>query len=206
MSKMKIGVLASGRGSNLQAVMDQIADCKLDAEIVVVLSDKENSFALKRAQGKGITGITVLKNAFTSQIEFETALVENLKKYGTELVVLAGFMRVLSSYFIQQFPNRIINIHPSLLPSFPGLHAQKQALEYGVKFSGCTVHFINEEVDGGPIISQALVSVIEGDTEESLADRILVEEHRLLPEAIQNFILGKIEIQGRKTVIRKGGK
>jgi len=206
MSKMKIGVLASGRGSNLQAVMDQIADCKLDAEIVVVLSDKENSFALKRAQGKGITGITVLKNAFTSQIEFETALVENLKKYGTELVVLAGFMRVLSSYFIQQFPNRIINIHPSLLPSFPGLHAQKQALEYGVKFSGCTVHFVNEEVDGGPIISQALVSVIEGDTEESLADRILVEEHRLLPEAIQNFILGKIEIQGRKTVIRKGGK
>jgi len=206
MSKMKIGVLASGRGSNLQAVMDQIADCKLDAEIVVVLSDKENSFALKRAQGKGITGITVLKNAFTSQIEFETALVENLKKYGTELVVLAGFMRVLSSYFIQQFPNRIINIHPSLLPSFPGLHAQKQALEYGVKFSGCTVHFVNEEVDGGPIISQALVSVIEGDTEESLADRILVEEHRLLPEAIQNFILGKIEIQGRKTVIQKGGK
>ena len=206
MSKMKIGVLASGRGSNLQAVMDQIADCKLDAEIVVVLSDKENSFALKRAQGKGITGITVLKNAFTSQIEFETALVENLKSYGTELVVLAGFMRVLSSYFIQQFPNRIINIHPSLLPSFPGLHAQKQALEYGVKFSGCTVHFVNEEVDGGPIISQALVSVNEGDTEESLADRILVEEHRLLPEAIQNFILGKIEIQGRKTVIRKGGK
>jgi len=206
MSKMKIGVLASGRGSNLQAVMDQIADCKLDAEIVVVLSDKENSFALKRAQDKGITGITVLKNAFTSQIEFETALVENLKKYGTELVVLAGFMRVLSSYFIHQFPNRIINIHPSLLPSFPGLHAQKQALEYGVKFSGCTVHFVNEEVDGGPIISQALVSVIEGDTEESLADRILVEEHRLLPEAIQNFILGKIEIQGRKTVIQKGGK
>ena len=206
MSKMKIGVLASGRGSNLQAVMDQIADCKLDAEIVVVLSDKENSFALKRAQDKGLAGITVLKNAFTSQIEFETALVENLKKYGTELVVLAGFMRVLSSYFIQQFPNRIINIHPSLLPSFPGLHAQKQALEYGVKFSGCTVHFVNEEVDGGPIISQALVSVIEGDTEESLADRILVEEHRLLPEAIQNFILGKIEIQGRKTVIRKGGK
>jgi phosphoribosylglycinamide formyltransferase, formyltetrahydrofolate-dependent len=206
MSKMKIGVLASGRGSNLQAIMEQIAYCKLDAEIVVVLSDKENSFALKRAQDKGIVGITVLKNTFGSQIEFETALVENLKKHGAELVVLAGFMRVLSPFFIQQFPNRIINIHPSLLPSFPGLHAQKQALEYGVKFSGCTVHFVNEEVDGGPIISQALVLVNEGDTEESLGDRILVEEHRLLPEAIQNFILGKIEIQGRKTVIRKGGK
>lgn len=204
MKKMKLGVLASGRGSNLQSILDHIDHGKLDAEISVVLSDKKDSFALKRAGERNIFTHFFLRKDFASQEEFEKAFISALKESGAELVVLAGFMRVLSPLFIQSFPNRIINIHPSILPSFQGLHAHRQALEYGVKFSGCTVHFVNEEVDGGPIILQAVVPVLEDDTEESLSERILKEEHRIFPEAIQQYIQGNLVIYGRKIMLKKG--
>lgn len=204
MKKMKLGVLASGRGSNLQSILDHMDRGELDVEISIVLSDKEDSFALKRAEERGITNQFFLRKNFGSQEEFEKAFISALKESGAELVILAGFMRVLSPLFIQSFPNRILNIHPSLLPSFQGLHAHRQALEYGVKFSGCTVHFVNEEVDGGPIILQAVVPVLEDDTEESLSERILKEEHRIFPEAIQQYVQGNLLICGRKIIFKKG--
>lgn len=201
---MKLGVLASGRGSNLQSILDHIDRGELDAEISIVLSDKEDSFALKRAEERGIFNEFFLRKNFADQDGFEKAFISALKKADVELVILAGFMRVLSPLFIQSFPNRILNIHPSILPSFQGLHAHRQALEYGVKFSGCTVHFVNEEVDGGPIILQAVVPVLEDDTEESLSERILKEEHRIFPEAIQQYIQGDLVICGRKIMLKKG--
>lgn len=204
MRKMKLGVLASGRGSNLQSILDHIDQGKLDAEISIVLSDKEDSFALKRAGERGIYSNFFLRKNFANQEDFEKAFISALKDSGVELVILAGFMRVLSPLFIQSFPNCILNIHPSILPSFQGLHAHRQALEYGVKFSGCTVHFVNEEVDGGPIILQAVVPVLEDDTEESLSERILKEEHRIFPAAIQQYIQGDLVICGRKIMLKKG--
>lgn len=188
---LRLGVLVSGRGSNLQAILDAIAGGGLTAEVAVVVSDKTDAFALKRIEGSGIPGILVERRRFQNGNEFENAIAEALEKHHVELVVLAGFMRVLGPAFVRRFSGRIINIHPSLLPSFPGLHAQKQALEHGVKISGCTVHFVDETLDGGPIIAQASVPVLPGDTEETLSARILKEEHRLLPETIQTFVLNK---------------
>ena len=202
MKKVKLGVLVSGRGSNLQAIMDQIDQGKLDAEIAVVISDKADSYGLKRIADRNIPGIVVQRNSYENQGDFEKEIAGKLKDHQVDLVILAGFMRVLSGAFIQEFPQKMINIHPSLLPSFTGLHAQKKALEYGVKYSGCTVHFVTEEVDGGPIISQSVVPVLEDDTEESLAERILIEEHKLLPKAIQDYICGYIEIKGRKVIVK----
>lgn len=204
MKKMKLGVLASGRGSNLQSILDHIDRRELDAEISIVLSDKVDAFALERAEERGISNHFFLRKNFNSREEFEKAFVSALKESGAELIILAGFMRVLSPFFIQSFPNRILNIHPSLLPSFQGLHAHQQALDYGVKFSGCTVHFVNEEVDGGPIVLQAVVPVLDNDTEESLSERILKEEHRIFPEAIQQYIHGNLVICGRKIMLEKG--
>ena len=181
---MRIGVLVSGRGSNLGAILDAISARKLDAEVAVVVSDKADAPALKRLTESKIPGLAVLRKAFADTAEFEAKIADELDAAGVELVVLAGFMRILSPAFIRHFPRRIINIHPSLLPAFPGLHAQRQALEYGVKISGCTVHFVNEQVDGGAIIAQAAVPVYASDTEESLSARILTEEHRLLPEVV----------------------
>jgi phosphoribosylglycinamide formyltransferase-1 len=180
---LRLGVLVSGRGSNLQAILEMTSE---RSEVVVVVSDKPGALALKRIEGLGIPGIVVEREAFGDVDGFETAILEALEKHGVDLVVLAGFMRVLSPGFIRRFspPRRIVNIHPSLLPSFPGLHAQRQALAHGVKISGCTVHFVDETLDGGPIIAQAAVPVLPGDTEETLSDRILKEEHRLLPETI----------------------
>lgn len=204
MKKMKLGVLASGRGSNLQSILDHMDRGEVDADISIVLSDKEDSFALKRAEERGISHDFFLRKDFASQEDFEKAFISALKDAGVELVILAGFMRVLSPLFIQSFPDRILNIHPSILPSFQGLHAHRQALDYGVKFSGCTVHFVNEEVDGGPIILQAVVPVLEDDTEESLSERILKEEHRIFPAAIQQYIQGNLVICGRKIMCKKG--
>ena len=190
---MNIGVLVSGRGSNLQAILDAIDTKHIKGNISVVISDKSDIYALERLKGKTIASKIVLRADYTSKEEFEDHLIQVLIDHNVELVVLAGFLRVLGSKFIQEFNNRIINIHPSLLPAFPGLHSPKQALDYGVKFAGCTVHYVNEEVDGGPIIMQSVVPVLPEDDEDSLASRILVEEHQILTKAVQlhNVCKGK---------------
>jgi phosphoribosylglycinamide formyltransferase-1 len=178
--------LVSGRGSNLQAILNAVADGTLDAKVEIVVSDKPDAGALKRVDES--LSLVVERKSNTDVESFEDAIAKALEERKVELVVLAGFMRVLSPFFIRRFKGRIINIHPSLLPSFPGLHAQRQALEHGVKISGCTVHLVDETLDGGPILAQAAVPVLPGDTEETLSDRILKEEHRLLPETIRRFI------------------
>lgn len=197
----KIGVLVSGRGSNLQAIMDRIADGYLPLEIAVVISDKEDAFALKRAADAGIKTVVVNRKGCASKEEFENKITEVLHEQDCELVVLAGFMRILSSNFVNKWHHKIINIHPALLPSFPGLHGQGQAVTYGVKISGCTVHFVDEGTDSGPIILQKAVSVLDDDTEDTLAERILVQEHIAMPEALKLWAEDKLEISGRKVKV-----
>lgn len=199
---VKIGILASGNGSNLQAIIDAIEDKKLDAEIRVVISDNPSAYALERAKKHSIKTVVITKDKFPKKNAFDVELNRLLKEIGVELVVLAGFMRILSPAVLKAFPMRVMNIHPSLLPSFPGLDAQKKALDYGVRFSGCTVHFIDEGMDTGPIIMQAIVPVKEGDTVETLSKRILSEEHRIYPEAIRLFSEGRLVIQGRRVSIK----
>jgi nicotinate-nucleotide--dimethylbenzimidazole phosphoribosyltransferase len=182
---MKLGVLVSGRGSNLQAILDAIAAGTLEGDMAAVVSDKPDAPALKRVGGD--IGVVVDRRAYSDAGDFERGIVAILEERGVQIVVLAGFMRILSPVFVQRFAGRILNIHPSLLPSFPGLHAQKQALEHGVKISGCTVHLVDETLDGGPILAQTAVPVFPDDTEESLSQRILEEEHRLLPATIGKF-------------------
>jgi phosphoribosylglycinamide formyltransferase-1 len=184
-TKLRLGVLVSGRGSNLQAILDAAAAGTLDAEVSVVVSDKPDARALWRVQED--RAVVADRRSYADVGSFEDAVASILEERGVELVVLAGFMRVLSPPFVRRFAGRIINIHPSLLPSFPGLHAQRQALEHGVKISGCTVHLVDETLDGGTILAQAAVPVLAGDTEESLSERILKEEHRILTETIANI-------------------
>jgi phosphoribosylglycinamide formyltransferase-1 len=187
---LRLGVLVSGRGSNLQAILDAAAAGTLGAEVEVVVSDNPKAFALKRLEKldkNPVPGVVVDRKTFPSPETFERAIFETLEKHRVNLVILAGFMRRLSPWFVQRFPKRIVNIHPSLLPSFPGLHAQRQALEHGVKISGCTVHLVDETLDGGPILAQSAVPVLDGDTEETLSARILEEEHRLLPKTIRTL-------------------
>ena len=198
----KIGVLVSGRGSNLQAIMDRIADGYLPLEIAVVISDKPDAFALERAQKADIKTVAVERKACASKEEFEAKINAALEAAGCELVVLAGFMRILSADFVNKWQHKIINIHPALLPSFPGLHCQKQAVDYGVKFSGCTVHFVDAGTDSGPIILQKVVPVMDDDTEDTLADRILVQEHIAMPEALKLWAEGKLTIEGRKVKVK----
>lgn len=200
---LSIGVLVSGRGTNLQSIIDAIEGKRLDASIKVVISNKADAPAIDRAGEHGIPVEVVTTEGFVSRQAFDERLTGVLKSYGVELVVLAGFMRILSPGFIKAFPMRIINIHPALLPSFPGLDVQKKAIDYGVKLSGCTVHFVSEEVDTGPIILQAAVPVLDDDTPESLAQRILKEEHRIYPEAIRLFSEGKLDVKGRRVLIKK---
>ena len=197
----KIGVLVSGRGSNLQTIMDSIADGYLPLEIAVVISDKSDAFALERAHKAGIKTVAVERKACASKDEFEANITAALEEAGCELVVLAGFMRILSGSFVNKWHHKIINIHPALLPSFPGLHGQGQAVAYGVKFSGCTVHFVDEGTDSGPIILQKVVPVLDDDTEDTLADRILVQEHIAMPEALKLWAENKLEINGRKVKV-----
>lgn len=198
----KIGVLVSGRGSNLQAIMDRIADGYLPLEIAVVISDKPDAFALERAQKADIKTVAVERKACASKEEFESKINAALEAEGCELVVLAGFMRILSADFVNKWQHKIINIHPALLPSFPGLHGQKQAVDYGVKFSGCTVHFVDAGTDSGPIILQKVVPVMDDDTEDTLADRILVQEHIAMPESLKLWAEGKLTIEGRKVKVK----
>lgn len=194
----KIGVLVSGRGSNLQAIMDRIADGYLPLEIAVVISDKADAFALERAGKAGIKNVAIPRKGCASKEEFEAKITSELKTAGCELVVLAGFMRILSADFVNTWEHKIINIHPAILPSFPGLHGQKQALDYGVKVAGCTVHFVDAGTDSGPIILQKVVPVMDDDTEDSLSERILVQEHIAMPEALKLWAENKLEIVGRK--------
>lgn len=198
---LPIGVLASGRGSNLQAIIDAVEAGRLDARIVCVISDKKEAKALERAADHGAKGIFIDPAGHDTRESYDRALVDCLKEHEVELVCLAGFMRILSPVFVQAFPQRIINIHPSLLPSFPGLRVQKKALEHGVKFSGCTVHFVTEEVDAGPIVIQSSVPVLDDDTEESLSERILAEEHKIYPQAIQWIAEGRLKLVGRRVLL-----
>ncbi|HAU32472.1 MAG: Phosphoribosylglycinamide formyltransferase [Desulfotomaculum sp. 46_296] len=198
---LKIGVLVSGRGSNLQAIMDACDEGKIPAQVVVVISDVGDAPALERARLKGIDAVHVDYHGFNGKTEYEQVVAGILKDHHVELVCLAGYMRIVGRSLLDAFQNRIINIHPALLPSFPGLDAQRQAVEHGVRFSGCTVHFIDEGVDSGPIILQAVVPVHQSDTPEILAQRILAEEHRIYPEAIGLFARGKLKIEGRKVML-----
>lgn len=202
MSK-KIGVVVSGRGSNLQSIIDHIAEGKLNVEIAVVVSDHKEAFALERAAKAGIATAVVERKGCRDKEEFEDKIDAALRNAGAELVVLAGFMRILTGHFISRWEHKIINIHPALLPSFKGLDAQGQAVDYGVKVAGCTVHFVDEGTDTGPIILQKVVPVMDEDTEETLAARILVEEHKALPEAIRLWSEGKLSIKGRKVFVGK---
>ena len=197
MVSKKIGVVVSGRGSNLQSIIDHIAEGKLNVEIAVVVSDHKEAFALERAAKAGIPTAVVERKGCKDKAEFEDKIDAALRDKGAEVVVLAGFMRILSGHFISRWENKIINIHPALLPSFKGVDAQGQAVDYGVKIAGCTVHFVDEGTDTGPIILQKAVPVFDDDTEETLAARILIEEHKALPEAIQLWADGKLTIKGR---------
>ncbi len=203
MKKKVVSFLASGRGSNFTVVAKKILDGTIKAEFGVLLSDRADAKALEIAKEFGVKPIHVNPKNFSSRQEFDGELVKLLNEHKTDLVVAAGYMRILSPVFVSAFRNRIINIHPALLPSFPGVHAQEQAFEYGVKISGCTAHFIDEGTDTGPIIMQAAVPVLDTDTADSLAGRILKEEHRVLPESVKLFCEGRLEVRGRKVVIKK---
>lgn len=198
-SKKKIGVLVSGRGSNLQALIDNLPE--LPVEIAVVISDNPGAFALERAAKAGIPAC-VIEAKGKSKTGFEGEMVYKLNEHGVQFVVLAGFMRILGAGFLAQAPGPVINIHPALLPAFPGLHAQAQAVNYGVKVSGCTVHFVDEGMDSGPIIAQRTVPVLDTDDEDTLAARILQQEHLLLPEVVKLMALDKISLEGKKVRIR----
>ncbi|WP_027339637.1 phosphoribosylglycinamide formyltransferase [Halonatronum saccharophilum] len=199
---LKIGVLASGRGSNLQSIIDSIESGELEAKVELVISDKEGAKALERANNQGIASKYINPKIYDSKEKFEQAMIDALEEYEVDLIVMAGFMRILTPYFVRHYKNRVMNIHPSLLPSFPGLHAQKQALDYGVKVAGCTVHFADEGMDTGPIIIQAAVPVQEGDTEETLAKRILKEEHRIYPQAVKLYAQDRLEVKDGKVIVK----
>ncbi|MEW6001684.1 MAG: phosphoribosylglycinamide formyltransferase [Nitrospirota bacterium] len=201
-SILKLGVLASGRGSNFQSIIDAIDSGKLKAEIALLVTDNPSAFAIERAKRHGIEYLVLNPKEFDSKDEFFEKIARELKKRNVALVILAGFMRIVRKPLIEAFPFRIMNIHPALLPAFPGSHGQRQALEYGVRISGCTVHFVDEGIDTGPIIIQAAVPVLENDTEETLSERILKFEHRIYPEAIRLFSEGRIEIKERKVKIK----
>ena len=203
--KISIGVLVSGSGSNLQSLIDNIEQGTLDAEIKLVISNNPHAFALERCRKHGVPTAVLDHGKFASRELFDCRMIELLLSAGVELVVMAGFMRILSHVFFRAFPMRIMNIHPALLPCFPGTHVQQKAIDYGVKYSGCTVHFADEGVDTGPIILQAVVPVYDEDNAESLAARILKEEHKIYPQAIQYYAEGRIEIDGRRVKIRKRG-
>lgn len=200
MKKIGLGVLASGRGTNLQAIIDACREGLVPAEVRVVISDVEDALALERARRAGVSAVYLQPGKFKTKLDpdVEIGYARCLKDHGVELVLLAGFMRILHAPFLSQFPGSVMNVHPALLPAFPGLNAQKQALERGVRFTGCTVHFVDESVDGGPIILQAVVPVYQDDTVDILSERILKEEHRVYCEAIKLFCDDRLRIEGRR--------
>ena len=201
MKKVKLGVLISGGGSNMQSIIDRIEAGALSAEIVVVISNEPDAGGLDRAARHGLPSEVINHRGYADRLDFDRALVEVLKKYGAELVILAGFMRLVGQPLLEAYPQRIMNIHPALLPSFPGTHVWQTELDYGVKFAGCTVHFVDAGTDSGPIIIQAVVPVLDDDDADSLAARILKQEHRIYPRAIQLYAEGRLTIEGRRVKV-----
>jgi phosphoribosylglycinamide formyltransferase-1 len=201
--KFKLAVLVSGQGTNLQALIDQIEQGTLTAEIAIVVSNVKEAFALERANNHGIKTVFLDPKSHSDKKEFDRALIDLLQAEAVDLICLAGFMRILGKAFINIFAGRIINIHPSLLPAFPGLHPQRQALEHGVKFSGCTVHFVDEGVDSGPIILQSVVPLYDSDDEETLSRRILEQEHLIYPRAVQLMVDDRLIVSTRKVTQKK---
>lgn len=208
---LSLGILISGRGSNMESILKAIKKQKIPINPAVVISNNPDAVGLKIAQKMGVKTEVIESKGFTgSRWDYDKKIIQVLSRHGvTEkngLVCLAGFMRIISPEFIRKYKNRMLNIHPAMLPSFPGLHAQRQAVEYGAKYSGCTVHFVDEGVDTGPIILQATVKVKDDDTEETLSKKILAKEHKIYPQAVKLFAEGKIKISGRKTIIKSQGR
>jgi len=199
---LNIGVLVSGSGTNLQSIIDACSRGELPARVACVISNKADAYALERAKKAGIPALHLDHRTYSGREGYDEAVVAALREFGVELVVLAGFMRIVTQVLLEAFPMAVMNIHPALLPSFPGLHAARQALEYGAKVAGCTVHFVDSGTDTGPIILQAAVPILEGDTEETLSARIQKEEHRVYPEAVRLFAQGRLSVEGR--VVRVG--
>lgn len=195
----RLGILISGRGSNFEAIADAVAAGRLDAKIAIIISNRPEARGLEIARQRGLPAVCIPSKGIDREI-YDRMLLEELERHAVDLVCLAGFMRLLSASFIRRFPNRILNIHPSLLPAFPGLDAQHQALEHGVKITGCTVHFVDENLDAGPIVIQAAISVRDDDTVDTLSARVLAEEHRIYPEAIQRVLSGSYRIEGRRVI------
>jgi phosphoribosylglycinamide formyltransferase-1 len=198
---MRLGILISGRGSNFLAIADAIAAGKLEAEVAVVISNRSDAQGIELAKARGLDALALPSQGLDREV-YDRRVIEELRAREVELVCLAGYMRILSGHFIREFPGRILNIHPSLLPAFPGLDAQHQAVAHGVKFSGCTVHFVDEGLDSGPIIQQAVVPVLDDDTAESLSARIIEEEHRIYAEAIGLVLSGRYRILGRRVILQ----
>lgn len=205
---LRVAVLASGRGSNLQAIIDAIEANRVDAQIVAVISNKKDVAALERARKHGLTDIFVDPKPYTGRPDnreaYDRELLEVLAKHDVELVLLAGYMKIVTAVLVNAYANRMMNIHPSLLPSFPGLDVQKKAIDWGCKLAGCTVHFVTEGVDEGPIILQAAVPILDNDTPETLAARILEQEHKIYPKAVQLFAEGRLRVEGRRVFIEQG--
>ena len=199
---LTLGVLASGSGSNFQSIINNIASGYLKAKIAVLICDNSDAHAIQRAKDHGIEALILVPKDFTDKNEYYSHIADELKRRDVELVILAGFMRVVGKALIDKYHNRIMNIHPALLPSFPGLHGQRQASDYGVKISGCTVHFVDEGMDTGPIIIQAAVPAYHDDTEESLGKRILKQEHRIFPYAIKLYSEDRLMVRERKVIIK----
>lgn len=199
--KLRIGVLASGGGTNLQSIIDGCASGRIDGQIVTVISNNPAAGALQRASNAGIETQCIDHREFDQRDQFDAQVVAALSEKKVDLVVLAGFMRIIGQRFLDAFPERIMNIHPALLPAFPGLHVQQKAIDYGARFAGCTVHFVDGGVDTGPIIAQAVVPVLDNDTDDSLSARILIQEHKIYPQAIQWFAQDALRIEGRRVTI-----
>ena len=195
----RLGILLSGRGSNFEAIAASVREDRLDAEIAIVISNRPNARGLERARELGLNAECIPSAGLEREV-YDRQVAQRLAAENVDLVCLAGYMRLLSAWFVEQYPQRVLNIHPSLLPSFPGLEAQRQALEHGVRYSGCTVHFVDEKLDAGPILAQAVVEVRDDDTEESLSERILEQEHRIYTEAIGLALSGKYRVEGRRVV------
>src|SRR5467141_2583430 len=199
--KKRIGVLLSGRGSNFEALADSVAAGRIpNAEIAIVISNREGAPGIQRAEARGIKARVIPSKGLEREV-YDRQVAAILDEHKVDLICLAGYMRLLSSFFVAKFPQRILNIHPSLLPSFPGLESQKQALDYGVKFAGCTVHFVDENLDAGPIILQAVVPVLDSDDEHTLSERILKEEHRIYTQAVKIILEGNYKIAGRRVLL-----
>lgn len=201
----RVAVFLSGRGSNFLALREAVGRGAIDADIALVLSNKAEAPGLLKAREAGLETLFLDPKAFASREDYDRAVIGELDRRGIDLVCLAGYMKVLTPDLCEAYKNRIVNIHPALLPAFPGLHVQQKAIDWGVRFSGCTVHFVAAEVDMGPIILQAVVPVLQDDTEESLAARILVEEHRIYPEAVSLYFQGRLEVRGRRVLILEPG-